>query len=89
MARQADAHQLDVIAQEVHFGLERYRRPAAGVEYVPQQAAQVVHRLDVYKRQVQQRVKYPAIAQENGIQGKVIISFVVNTDCLLYTSRCV
>ena len=45
MARQADAHQLDVIAQEVHFGLERYRRPAAVVEYVPQQAAQVVHRL--------------------------------------------
>lgn len=36
---------LDVIAQEVHFGLERYRRPAAVVEYVPQQAAQVVHRL--------------------------------------------
>ena len=45
MARQADAHQLDVIAQEVHFGLERYRRPAAVVEYVPQQAAQVVHGL--------------------------------------------
>ena len=25
-------------------------------------------------------IKYPPIAQENGIQGKVIISFVVNTD---------
>ena len=33
-----------------------------------------------FRNWVQQRVKYPAIAQENGIQGKVIISFVVNTD---------
>ena len=32
-----------------------------------------------FRNWVQQRVKYPAIAQENGIQGKVIISFVVNT----------
>ena len=45
MARQADAHQFDIIVQEVHFGFERYRRPAAVVEYVPQQAAQVVYRL--------------------------------------------
>ena len=33
-----------------------------------------------FRNWVQQRVKYPAIAQENGIQGKVTISFVVNTD---------
>lgn len=33
-----------------------------------------------FRNWVQERVKYPAIAQENGIQGKVIISFVVNTD---------
>ena len=33
-----------------------------------------------FRNWVQQRVKYPAIAQENGIQGKVFISFVVNTD---------
>ena len=36
--------------------------------------------LNTFRNWVQQRVKYPAIAQENGIQGKVIISFVVNTD---------
>jgi TonB family protein len=35
---------------------------------------------DIIRNWVQQRVKYPAIAQENGIQGKVTISFVVNTD---------
>lgn len=33
-----------------------------------------------FRNWVQERVKYPAIAQENGIHGKVIISFVVNTD---------
>lgn len=33
-----------------------------------------------FRNWVQERVKYPAIAQENGIQGKVTISFVVNTD---------
>ena len=36
--------------------------------------------LNTFRNWVQQRVKYPAIAQENGIQGKVTISFVVNTD---------
>ena len=35
-----------------------------------------------FRNWVQQRVKYPAIAQENGIQGKVIISFVVNIEVL-------
>ena len=33
-----------------------------------------------FRNWVEQRVKYPAIAQENGIQGEVTISFVVNTD---------
>jgi len=26
------------------------------------------------------QVKYPVVAQENGIQGKVLVNFVVNTD---------
>ena len=33
-----------------------------------------------FRNWVQQRVKYPAIAQENGIQGRVSCSFVVNKD---------
>jgi protein TonB len=29
---------------------------------------------------IAQSIKYPVIAQENGIQGKVFVNFVVNTD---------
>ena len=50
-----------------------------------------------------ENIRYPVIAQENGIEGRVICSFVVERDgsitdvqvvrgvdpCLLYTSRCV
>ncbi len=34
---------------------------------------------DELRKYIAQSVKYPAIAQENGIQGRVFISFVVNT----------
>ena len=40
-----------------------------------------------FRNWVQQRVKYPAIAQENGIQGKVTISFVVNIEVLRTPDR--
>ena len=33
-----------------------------------------------FRNWVQQRVKYPAIAQENGIQGRVVLSFVIEKD---------
>jgi protein TonB len=34
---------------------------------------------DELRKFIAQSVKYPAIAQENGIQGRVFVSFVVNT----------
>lgn len=34
---------------------------------------------EALRRYIAQSVKYPAIAQENGIQGRVFVSFVVNT----------
>lgn len=42
VARQANAHQLDVVAQEVNLGRERDGGAAAVVEHVAQHAAQVV-----------------------------------------------
>lgn len=34
---------------------------------------------EALRKYIAQSVKYPAIAQENGIQGRVFVSFVVNT----------
>ena len=36
--------------------------------------------LNAFRNWVQSKVRYPAIAQENGIQGRVVCSFVVNRD---------
>ena len=36
--------------------------------------------LGVFRNWVQKQLNYPPIAQENGIQGKVIIQFVVEKD---------
>ena len=36
--------------------------------------------VDKFRNWVQERVKYPQIAAENGIQGKVFIQFVVEPD---------
>ena len=34
---------------------------------------------EALRKYIAQSVKYPVIAQENGIQGRVYVSFVVNT----------
>lgn len=36
--------------------------------------------LNAFRKWVQERIKYPAIAQENGITGRVVLSFVVEKD---------
>jgi protein TonB len=36
--------------------------------------------LNSFRNWVQQKVRYPAIAQENGISGKVILTFVIEKD---------
>ena len=36
--------------------------------------------LNAFRKWVQERIKYPQIAQENGITGRVVLSFVVEKD---------
>ncbi len=36
--------------------------------------------LNKFRNWVQERVRYPQIAQENGVSGKVVLSFVVEKD---------
>ena len=36
--------------------------------------------LNAFRKWVQERIKYPAIAQENGITGRVLLSFVIERD---------
>ena len=36
--------------------------------------------LNTFRKWVQERIKYPQIAQENGITGRVVLSFVVEKD---------
>ena len=36
--------------------------------------------LNVFRKWVQERLKYPVVAQENNIQGRVVVTFVVGKD---------
>ena len=36
--------------------------------------------LNKFRNWVQERVRYPQIAQENGVSGKVVLSFVIEKD---------
>ena len=70
VARLADAHQLDVVAQEPDLGRQRDGRPAAVVEYVAQHAAQIVDGLlGAFGVEQDERVDVvQRVEQEMGVQ---------------------